>query len=108
MLGCFLPGGNIMFLHRYYMDGQVCLTFGVVGLRFIYKNGLKHHSCLQRGWKFVDLNKKWADNTKFTNLAVQVVCLPLGNRNQILSSDDKGILQRGVFVFPWFSPNKGL
>ena len=37
MLGCFLPGGNIMFLHRYYTDGQVCSTFGVVVPLFIYE-----------------------------------------------------------------------
>ena len=37
MLGCFLPGGNIMFLHRYQADGQVCSTFGVVVPLFIYE-----------------------------------------------------------------------
>ena len=47
MLGCFLPCGNVMFLHRYYMDGQVCVW--CCQPSFHVKNGWQHHEIPAHG-----------------------------------------------------------
>ena len=98
-LGCFLPGGNTtteVKIAFWIRGGEaVCDMLGI-----ICSPGLHGVNWSAKFWRG-GLSPLGTPGS-YTSIP----CLPLGNRNQILSLYNKGILQRGVFVFPWFPPTK--